>query len=156
MYVAPLTTVGNLPFRRIMKKMGADITCGEMALAPQLLSGQQSEWALLKRHPSEDVFGVQVGQLASPSVHATYKGAIGGKVAVGDALWVQLAGAHADQMGRVAEVIVKEAQMDFVDLNLGCPIEMVCEKGKLPVCFLRVKVMMVVDGAGLKTQVIIT
>lgn len=75
---------------------------------------------------------------------------------MGDALWVQLAGAHADQMGRVAEVIVKEAQMDFVDLNLGCPIEMVCEKGKLPVCFLRVKVMMVVDGAGLKTQVIIT
>jgi tRNA-dihydrouridine synthase 3 len=96
-----LTTIGNLPFRRIMKRFQADITCGEMALATHLLEGKPSEWALLKRSPDEDVFGIQ------------------------------LAAGYPDIFTRTMELIESHLSVDFVDLNLGCPLDMVCNKGWL-------------------------
>ncbi|KAH8305536.1 hypothetical protein KR018_008910, partial [Drosophila ironensis] len=97
--LSPLTTVGNLPFRRICKEFGADITCGEMACALPLVKGLGQEWALTKRHQSEDVFGVQ------------------------------LCGNNPNIISQAAQLVEETAQVDYIDLNIGCPIDLIYQQG---------------------------
>lgn len=95
--MAPMAQGGNLPYRRLCREYGAVRTCSEMVLAHKLVKG--GERPLIRFHPSEDDFGIQ------------------------------LAGKHADVMVEAAHIAV-EAGARFLDLNFGCPIDLIVRKGQ--------------------------
>jgi len=97
--LAPLTTVGNLPFRRICVQQGVDVTVGEMALAESILQGGKTELSLLRRHKDEKCFGIQV------------------------------AGGFPETMASLAQFVDEHVDCDFVDINMGCPLEGMHKKG---------------------------
>jgi tRNA-dihydrouridine synthase 3 len=94
--MAPMAVGGNLPYRRLCREYGADLTCSEMVLADKLVNG--GEGPLLRAHPSEDTFGVQ------------------------------LCGKHADTLTEAARLAVDRGAR-FIDLNFGCPIDLVVQRG---------------------------
>lgn len=97
--LSPLTTVGNLPFRRLCKKFSCDVTCAEMSLGSSLLNGNPSEWSHIKRHESEDIFGVQI------------------------------TATHPEVATKVVKVLSDEFDLDFVDFNCGCPTDFIYQSG---------------------------
>ncbi|KAF8473237.1 hypothetical protein BDZ91DRAFT_714239 [Kalaharituber pfeilii] len=101
--LAPLTTVGNLPFRRLCKSLGAAITYSEMAMSLPLLQGQKSEWALLRAHASEmPNFGVQICAMKP---------------------WQAIKATEA------ITTLIPSHSLSLVDLNCGCPIDLVYRSG---------------------------
>lgn len=87
-----------------------------VGLATSFLSGSKEEWSLVRRHPSETMFGVQV------------------------------AGSKPATLVPTAELIARECSggIDFMDLNCGCPIDLVFRTGsgsaRMAVCCVRLKI----------------
>jgi len=96
--MSPMATGGNLPYRRLCREYGAALTCSEMVVASKLVKGERSELPLLRCHPSETSFGVQ------------------------------LCGNSPEVLAEAARMVTDRGSR-FVDLNFGCPIEMIVRRG---------------------------
>ena len=96
--MAPMTKGSNLPYRRLCVELGAEITVSEMTLARRLKQKRHGEFALIRRHPDEPCFGVQIAT-NQPE----------------EAAW--------------AAALVESRGADFIDINLGCPIDYFTRKG---------------------------
>ena len=95
-----LCTFGNLPFRRIVKKYGCDVTMSEMIMSQSLIEGKASEWALARKDESEDIFGIQI---CAGEKNKAYKSI------------------------KLLDKFCPDAS--FYELNCACPIDLVYNKG---------------------------
>ncbi|KAI2622521.1 FMN-linked oxidoreductase [Hypoxylon sp. NC1633] len=120
--LAPLTTQGNLPFRRLCAELGAQITYSEMAMGMPLVQGQKGEWALMKAHESET---------APPRFMPGSGTVVKGYDNTKDLKFgVQISGNQPWVAMKATEALTRFLpHLRVVDLNCGCPIDLVYQAG---------------------------
>ncbi|KEQ93847.1 hypothetical protein AUEXF2481DRAFT_41577 [Aureobasidium subglaciale EXF-2481] len=118
--LAPLTTQGNLPFRRLCVGLGAQVTWSEMAMGLPLIQGEKGEWALAKAHESETT---------PPKYHP--KSVVAGYDNSKDLKFgVQIAGNKPWNVLKTTEILTALCpSIRAIDLNCGCPIDLVYRQG---------------------------
>lgn len=121
--LAPLTTQGNLPFRRLCIDLGAQITYSEMAMSMPLIQGQRSEWALVRAHKSEaEPPTYNPAPTVSPAPH--YDNARDLRFGA------QIAANKPSQALKATEILTRlTPYLRVIDLNCGCPIDLVYRTG---------------------------
>ena len=136
--LAPLTTQGNLPFRRLCVDLGAQVTWSEMALGMNLIKGEKGEWALLRAHESEveppKLPTLQSSFLSSKTVSSypslTQATALGYNAASDVKFGAQIAANKPWIALKTTEVLSSLCpRLRAIDLNCGCPIDMVFRQG---------------------------
>lgn len=120
--LAPLTTQGNLPYRRLCSSLGATFTYSEMAMSLPLLQGQKSEWALMKAHESDvqpPTFTAKGNIVYDYDQNRDLK--FGAQIAANKP-WLAV---------KTTEVLTSllPKGLRVVDLNVGCPIDLVYREG---------------------------
>ncbi len=119
--LAPLTTQGNLPFRRLCVGLGAQVTYSEMAMSVPLIQGQKSEWALMRAHESE---ALPPAYHPSSSVVKDYDNAKDFKFGA------QIAANKPWQALKATEILSQLCpHLRVLDLNCGCPIDLIYKAG---------------------------
>lgn len=119
--LSPLTTQGNLPFRRLCTELGAQATYSEMAMSMPLVQGSKSEWALIKAHESE-----MVRPTIAPKGNVVQSYDNSRDMRFG----AQISASKPWQALKATEVLGKFApHLRVIDLNCGCPIDLVFREG---------------------------
>ena len=120
--LAPLTTQGNLPFRRLCIDLGAELTYSEMAMTTPLLQGNNADWTLMRAHESE---------VTPPSIKPTSTPIVQGYDNSRDLKFgAQISGHNHQNVSKGANILSRYCpHLRLIDLNCGCPIDMVYKSG---------------------------
>ena len=119
--LAPLTTQGNLPFRRLCVSLGAQLTYSEMAMSLPLIQGQKSEWALMRAHESEDTPPILKSQNENINNYDNSQDLKFGAQISANKPWQAL---------KASEALTSLCpHLRLIDLNCGCPIDLVYRTG---------------------------
>jgi nifR3 family TIM-barrel protein len=97
--LAPMYRVTDLPFRLLCREQGASLCYSEMVNSEALIRNNKA-----------------AGHLAQTCLEDR-------------PLAMQVFGARVESMKKAAEVLLREKQFDFLDLNLGCPSDNVINQG---------------------------
>ncbi|MBN2035390.1 MAG: tRNA dihydrouridine synthase DusB [Chitinispirillaceae bacterium] len=99
LFLAPLAGISETCFRRLCRKHGADAVCSEMVSCEGLLRKGKQTLRLLDFDGQERPIGIQ------------------------------LFGSDPSRMAAAAAMIEEKAKPDFIDLNAGCPVRKVVNRG---------------------------
>lgn len=130
--LAPLTTQGNLPFRRLCMSLGATFTYSEMAMSMPILSGQRSEWALIKAHESEIQPPTFISNDAMPGLKAARSNIVYDYNHSTDLKFGAQISANKPWLAiKATEVLsaLLPTGLRVIDMNCGCPIDLVYKAG---------------------------